>query len=124
LPATDRPADTVRAAHIDGRYMPRSKRNQLIATFSQANDRTHRLLSNVKLLTEGVDVPGIDAITMIDTTRGPAQVIQIVGRAVRISPGKTVGTIVLPVLVAEGQDPREALARSEHRPIMNLLAAL
>jgi predicted helicase len=92
LPATDRPADTVRAAHIDGRYMPRSKRNQLIATFSQANDRTHRLLSNVKLLTEGVDVPGIDAITMIDTTRGPAQVIQIVGRAVRISPGKTVGS--------------------------------
>ena len=60
---------------------------------------------------------------MIDTMRGPAQVIQIVGRAVRKSPGKTVGTIVLPVLVADGQDAREALARSEHRPIMNLLAS-
>ena len=124
LPAADRPTDKVWAEHIDGAGMPRSKRNQLLATFAQENDGTHRLLSNVKLLSEGVDVPGIDAITMIDTTRGPAQVIQIVGRAVRRYPGKTVGTIVLPVLVAEGQDPREALARSEHRPIMNLLAAL
>jgi hypothetical protein len=124
LPEADRPAETVWAAHIDGAGMPRSKRNQLLTTFAQQDDGTHRLLSNVKLLSEGVDVPGIDAITMIDTTRGPAQVIQIVGRAIRRSPGKTVGTIVLPVLVAEGQDPREALARSEHRPIMNLLAAL
>jgi hypothetical protein len=124
LPLNERPHGTVWAAHIDGDSMLRSRRNQLLATFSQEEDGIYRLLSNVKLLSEGINVRGIDAITMIDTRRGPAQVIQIVGRAVRLAPGKTVGTIVLPVLVGDGEDPREALARSEHRPIMNLLAAL
>jgi hypothetical protein len=103
--------------------MPRSKRKGLIAAFSQQDD-VYRLLSNVKILSEGVNFPGIDAVTMIDTKRGPASVIQIIGRAVRHAPGKKVGTIVLPVLVGEGEDPKDALARSEHRPIMDLLAAL
>ena len=85
LPPEARPVDDVWAAHVDGRDMPRTKRNQLLATFSQPGDGVHRLLSNVKLLTEGVDVPGIDAITMIDNMRGPAQVIQIVGRACAVS---------------------------------------
>jgi superfamily II DNA or RNA helicase len=119
----ERPDGPVWAAHVDGDRMPRSKRNQLLASFSQRDD-VYRLLSNVKVLSEGVDIPGIDAITLIDTRRGPAQVIQIIGRAVRKMPGKTVGTIVLPVLVGEGEDPSAALARSEHAPIMELLRAL
>jgi len=123
LPAAERPDGDVWAAHVDGGRMPRSKRKRLIAAFSQQDD-VFRLLSNVKILSEGVNFPGIDAVTMIDTKRGPASAIQIVGRAVRHAPGKEVGTIVLPVLVGEGEDPTEALARSEHRPIMDLLAAL
>lgn len=123
LPAEECPDGAVWAAHVDGGRMPRSKRKGLIAEFSQ-QDEVFRLLSNVKILSEGVNFPGIDAVTMIDTKRGPASVIQIVGRAVRRSPGKEVGTIVLPVLVGEGEDPKQALARSEHRPIMDLLAAL
>jgi superfamily II DNA or RNA helicase len=119
----ERPDGPVWAAHVDGDRMPRSKRNQLLASFSQRDD-VYRLLSNVKVLSEGVDIPGIDAITLIDTKRGPAQVIQIVGRAVRKMPGKTVGTIVLPVLIGEGEDPNTALARSEHAPMMELLRAL
>jgi superfamily II DNA or RNA helicase len=119
----ERPEGPVWAAHIDGDRMPRSKRNQLLASFSQRDD-VYRLLSNVKVLSEGVDIPGIDAVTLIDTKRGPAQVIQIVGRAVRKLPGKTVGTIVLPVLIGSGENPNTALARSEHAPMMELLRAL
>ena len=119
----ERPDGPVWAAHVDGARMRRSKRNRVLATFSQ-RDEVYRLLSNVKVLSEGVDIPGIDAITMVDTKRGPAQVIQIVGRAVRMMPGKEVGTIVLPVLVGDGEDANTALARSEHAPMMELLRAL
>jgi superfamily II DNA or RNA helicase len=119
----ERPDGPVWAAHVDGARMRRSKRNQVLATFSQP-DAVYRLLSNVRVLSEGVDIPGIDAVTMVDTKRGPAQVIQIVGRAVRKMAGKTVGTIVLPVLIGEGEDPNTALARSEHAPMMQLLRAL
>ncbi len=123
LPSKERPDGTVSAAHVDGDQMPRSTRNRRIAEFSQNND-VFRLLSNVRILSEGINFPRIDAVTMIDTKRNPASVIQIIGRAVRPAPGKEVGTIVLPVLIGEGEGPIEALARSEHRPIMELLAAL
>lgn len=82
------------------------------------------MLSNVRLLTEGVDVPGIDAIAFIDTRRGQGSIIQAVGRAVRPAPRKTAGTIVLPVVLRRGESFDAALARSEHRLIIDILGAL
>jgi superfamily II DNA or RNA helicase len=112
------------AEHIDGSGMPRAQRRDRLARFTDVTDPTRRLLSNVKVMAEGVDVPGIDAITMIDTMRNKAAMLQIVGRAIRKAPGKTIGTILLPVLVKKGQTPHEALRNSEHAAIYKLLAAL
>lgn len=120
LDADELPAN-LQAAHVDG-YMSKGKREQILGRFTE-DDQPH-LLSNVRLLAEGVDVPGIDAICLIDTNRKPASVVQAVGRAVRQAPGKSFGTVLLPLLVSEGQTAEEALRHSVHKPVLQALAAL
>lgn len=71
-----------------------------------------------------MDVLGIDSITRIDTERGQSQIIQTIGRVARRAPGKTEGTVVMPVLVRGDESLQSAIARSDHAPIMHLLSAL
>lgn len=118
LEADESPAN-LHAAHVDG-YMSKGKREQILGRFTK-DDQSH-LLSNVRLLAESVDVPGIDAICLIDTNRGPASVVQAVGRAVRQAPGKSFGTVLLPLLVSEGQTAEDALRHSVHKPVLQVLA--
>lgn len=124
LDSHDAPTDPVWVEHVDGAGMRPAVRTRILERFCADEPAEHRLLSNVKLLTEGVDYPGIDAVAFIDTRRGQARIIQAVGRAVRRSPGKTVGTIVLPIVLRVGETFEAALARSEHRPMIDILGAL
>lgn len=110
------------AAHVDG-YMTKVKRNQVLERFVAEDDQSH-LLSNVKLLAEGVDVPGIDGIVFMDTHRSTAALVQGMGRALRPAPGKEIGTVLLPLLVQEGQSVDDALRYSEYGPVLEVLAAL
>lgn len=92
--------------------------------FRQESADELRVLSNVKLLTEGTDVPEIDGIVLVDTRRSQSSIIQAVGRAMRRSPGKDVATVILPVIVRPNESIPAALARSEHADVVNVLAAL
>jgi superfamily II DNA or RNA helicase len=123
LPEVDRPDGALWSEHVDGARMPRSKRTRVLRDFEQTGE-DFRLLSNVKLLTEGVDVPAIDGIAFVDTHRGSVSVIQAVGRAMRPAEGKDVGTIILPIIVRKDEDIATALGRREHRPIVKILGAL
>jgi len=120
----EHPAGQVWSRHVDGSGMSHATRAQTLEHFKSEDPEEYRLLSNVRLLTEGVDVPGIDAIAFVDTHRGHGSIIQAVGRAVRPAPGKTIGTIVLPVVLRKGESFEAALARSEHKPIVDILGAL
>ena len=120
----DRPEGAIWSQHVDGAGMPHATRTRLLDRFQAEQPEEYRLLSNVRLLTEGVDIPGIDAIAFIDTRRGHGSIIQAVGRAVRTAPGKESGTIVLPVVLRAGESFDAALARSEHRTIVDILGAL
>jgi superfamily II DNA or RNA helicase len=124
LAEDERPDGPVWSQHVDGAAMPHATRARLLERFESDGAGEHRLLSNVRLLTEGVDVPGIDAIAFVDTHRGQGSIIQAVGRAVRPAPGKAFGTIVLPVVLRKGESFDAALARSEHRSIVDILGAL
>jgi superfamily II DNA or RNA helicase len=119
----ERPETPVWSEHVDGAGMRFAQRTRLLERF-ESDGEEYRLLSNVRLLTEGVDVPGIDGIAFVDTHRGQVSIIQAVGRAVRPAPGKEVGTIVLPVVLRKGESFDAALARSEHRSIVDVLGAL
>jgi superfamily II DNA or RNA helicase len=63
------------------------------------------LITNAKCLTEGVDVPTIDAVLFADTKRSTVDIVQAAGRALRPAQGKKMGYIVVPVLVDEN-DPK------------------
>ena len=85
---------------------------------------SRQLLSNAKCLSEGVDVPALDGVAFIDPKRSQVDIVQAVGRAIRKSEEKTVGTIVLPVFIEEGENAEETIEKSTFEPIWKVLLAL
>ena len=82
------------------------------------------VLTNARCLTEGVDVPTLDGVAFIDPRRSQVDIVQAVGRAIRKAEDKTLGTIVIPVLVDEDADPEEALESSEFDRVWQVVRAL
>ncbi len=83
-----------------------------------------RILSNARCLTEGVDVPALDAILFIAPRRSTVDIVQAVGRVMRKARGKECGYIILPVVVTEDQDPGRALEDSAFQMVWDVLSAL
>src|SRR5215475_11762516 len=65
------------------------------------------LMTNARCLTEGVDVPAIDCVVFADPKQSPIDIVQAAGRALRRSPGKDYGYILLPLVVPRGKDFEE-----------------
>lgn len=82
------------------------------------------LLSNARCLSEGVDVPALDGVVFVDPRSSEIDIIQSVGRAIRLSEYKAMGTIVIPVFIEQTEDAKEALEASEFKPIWDVLEAL
>jgi len=82
------------------------------------------ILSNAKCLSEGIDVPTLDGIAFIDPKGSQIDIIQAVGRAIRLSQEKKVGTIFLPVFIQEGDDAELSIQSSNFKPVWNVLNAL
>ena len=105
------PASRLRceARHVDG-TMNASQREEKL-TWLKANipDRTCRILSNVRCLSEGVDVPALDAVLFLTPRNSQVDVVQSVGRVMRIAPDKRRGYVILPVVIPAGLEPHEAL---------------
>lgn len=68
-----------------------------------------RILCNVRVLSEGVDVPSLDAVLFLSTKNSQIDVVQSVGRVMRKSPGKEYGWIIIPVLVPADVEPDNIL---------------
>ena len=64
-------------------------------------DVTNALITNARCLTEGVDVPKIDAVLFADPKKSTVDIVQAIGRALRVSEGKKFGYVIIPVLVDE-----------------------
>ncbi|MCL1893712.1 MAG: DEAD/DEAH box helicase family protein [Holophagaceae bacterium] len=72
-----------------------------------------KLLTNVRCLSEGVDVPALDAVIFLSPKNSLIDVVQSVGRVMRRAPGKNFGYIVIPIFVEEGQTPEQAVEDKE-----------
>lgn len=68
-----------------------------------------RILSNVRFLTEGIDVPNLDAIVFLSPRKSQVDIVQAVGRIIRKSEGKEYGYIILPIVVPAGETPETIL---------------
>ncbi|MDR0751775.1 MAG: DEAD/DEAH box helicase family protein [Christensenellaceae bacterium] len=109
----DAPLTPVLCKHIDG-GMRSSERDQLISWLNSSEDGDRcKILSNVRCLTEGIDVPALDAIIFLAGKQSIIDIIQTVGRVMRKAPGKKFGYIIIPIIVPSFVNPSFALDRSK-----------
>ena len=99
------------ARHLDGSATALERNRELRALADADRDGECRVVSNVKLFTEGVDVPSLDAVAFLDPRDSQVDVVQAVGRVMRKAPGKRFGYIIVPVVVEPGRDVADALQR-------------
>jgi predicted helicase len=115
----------VDADHVDG-AMNVALRNQKLAWLEDTPEPgTCRILSNARCLSEGVDVPSLDAVLFLNPRNSQVDVVQSVGRVMRKAPGKDYGYIILPVGIPTGMEPEQALKDSKrYKVIWSVLNAL
>ena len=101
---------SVSAQHVDG-TMPATTRDEKLAWLNAApaDGNECRILTNVRCLSEGVDVPSLDAVLFLSARNSQIDVVQSVGRVMRTAPGKKFGYIIIPVLIPSTVTPEEAL---------------
>jgi len=97
------------AEHVDGSMNATQKETKLDWLKAQTPSSTCRILSNVRCLSEGVDVPALDAVLFLTPRNSQVDVVQSVGRVMRNAPGKNRGYVILPVVIPAGVEAHEAL---------------
>ncbi len=97
------------ALHVDGSMNASEKEEKLAWLKAEPPEDTCRILSNVRCLSEGVDVPALDAVLFLTPRNSQVDVVQSVGRVMRNAPGKQRGYVILPVVIPAGVEPHEAL---------------
>ena len=98
--------------HVDGQHHALDRKSR-IEWLKGTSPGACRILSNARCLSEGIDVPALDAVLFMSPRNSQVDVVQAVGRAMRKAQGKTYGYIVLPVAVPAGVDPAAALDDNE-----------
>lgn len=122
---TDVPVLACEAEHIDGSMNAGQKEEKLNWLKAPVADDTCRILSNVRCLSEGVDVPALDAVLFLAPRNSQVEVVQSVGRVMRNAPDKKRGYVVLPVVIPAGMEPHEALNDNvTYRVVWQVLQAL
>ncbi|SOD75047.1 helicase associated protein [Jatrophihabitans sp. GAS493] len=81
--------------------MAAHERRHVLRRFDDATEGHAVVATNVRCLSEGIDLPALDAVLFADPRRGLVDVTQAVGRVMRPHPGKTRGLVVLPVLLPD-----------------------
>ncbi|NMV49677.1 DEAD/DEAH box helicase [Lactobacillus reuteri] len=112
--------------HVDGGLNALEKEEELdwLADDSIEDNRA-RVLSNVRFLTEGIDVPNLDGIIFFSPRKSQVDIVQAVGRIMRRAEGKEYGYIILPVVVADEVDPKDALDNDKkYKQVWQVLNAL
>ena len=113
------------AEHIDGSMNASQKDTKLTWLKAETPDNTCRILSNVRCLSEGVDVPALDAVLFLTPRNSQVDVVQSVGRVMRKAEGKKRGYIVLPVVIPAGVEPNKALDDNKtYKVVWQVLQAL
>lgn len=116
----------VAADHVDGTMSALTREDKLSWLKSAPkNGRECRVLNNVRCLSEGVDVPSLDAVLFLSPRNSQVDVVQSVGRVMRTSHGKKYGYIIIPVLIPAGTAPEDALDDNDRfRVVWTVLNAL
>ncbi|MCG9915437.1 MAG: DEAD/DEAH box helicase family protein [Phenylobacterium sp.] len=111
--------------HVDGTFNAKDRNRLLDWLKEEHGENACRILTNARCLSEGVDVPALDAILFMHPRKSQIDVVQSVGRVMRRSPGKNMGYVILPIGVPAGMTPEDALNDNErYRVVWQILNAL
>lgn len=101
--------------HADGSMNALQKGEILdwLADSRKAKDEA-RIVSNVRFLTEGIDVPSLDAVIFMAPKKSQVDIVQAVGRIMRKSEGKDYGYIILPIVVPTSETPEKILDNNKN----------
>lgn len=111
--------------HVDGTYNVLLRNQKLDWLKEETEGTTCRILSNARCLSEGVDVPALDAVLFLNPRDSVVDVVQSVGRVMRRAEGKKYGYIILPIGVPADLTPEEALKdNKKYKVVWQVLQAL
>ncbi len=120
----------VSTMHIDG-SMNSSERNKILGWLKEDGAPNEcRIITNVRCLSEGVDVPALDAVLFLSSRNSQIDVVQSVGRVMRnfhkgLTDEKKYGYIIIPVVVPQDVKPEDALSNNDYfKVVWDILNAL
>ncbi|MER5974408.1 Helicase associated domain protein [Streptomyces sp. NPDC002055] len=127
------PPDRVWSAWLCGDHLV-SERREVLRQFAGGTDaagrRVHRaFLASCRVLGEGVDITGergVEAVCFADTRGSQIEIVQNIGRALRLNKdGSTkVARIIVPVFLKPREDPTNMVASASYRPLVAVLQGL
>jgi predicted helicase len=115
----------VEVHHVDGTFNVLNRNAELDWLKQDPGAGNARILTNAKVLSEGVDVPALDAVMFLNPRDSVVDVVQSVGRVMRKLEGKKYGYVILPIGVPADMDPATALNdNKKYKVVWQVLQAL
>ena len=97
--------------HLDASSNVTARENAKSRLAKASADDPHGIL-NVGIFGEGTDAPSLSAVAFLEARKSPIDVIQAVGRAMRLSDGKSMGYIICPIIIPPFVDAERWLKSS------------
>ena len=115
--------NNISADYIKG-AMSSYQRATKLNSLEEIKSNQTNILSNARCLTEGVDVPSLDSIAFIDSRKSKVDIIQSIGRAIRLDKKKKKGYIIIPIFITSKEDINLELEKSSYSKIWWVINAL
>jgi predicted helicase len=114
-----------RIRHVDGTFNALERNGRIDWLEHDPGENSCRILTNARCLSEGVDVPALDAVMFLSPRKSEVDIVQSVGRVMRKAPGKKFGYIILPIGVPAGVPAEQALDdNTRYAAVWQILQAL
>ncbi|MFI2740843.1 Helicase associated domain protein [Streptomyces sp. NPDC018711] len=99
------------------------RRREVLAEFGTTARRA--VLSNCRVLGEGVDIRAVDSVALLDPKGAPHDIVQAIGRALRQKPGEgKLASLIVPVFLRPGESPEDMFTSGSYRPLVKVLEGL
>ncbi|MEU1377937.1 Helicase associated domain protein [Streptomyces triculaminicus] len=105
-----------------GEHVP-ERRREVLGKFGSTAQRA--VLSNCRVLGEGVDIRAVDSVALLDPKGAPHDIVQAIGRALRQKPGQgKLASLIVPVFLQPGEKPEDMFTSGSYRPLVKVLEGL
>lgn len=103
---------------------PVGVREQALRLLGEHRPDRLTVVSSARCLSEGVNLPAVDAIMFADPRTSEVAIVQAVGRVLRRCPGKDQGLILVPVVVPDGLDEDSVLSAGAFAHVWRVLRTM